>query len=328
MGLALGLATVGTACDEKHSDPPTPMPSSATGVPTRALASPPFMLSEPVAAAVALDAASLTGSSWYVLDLASGFIQVIAPDLSEQRVDAQGGRAGVFPSWFDDSNDALIVRNIDGATYVADLSGVLRPSASPVATPTEPSPTGGGVSHDERWQASVTAVDGPGVVIGTMDLGGPGGEPRFKVTSATLPLWSPTAPATLALLVNACSGPNTNAGFDLSLFDPVGGELRDLSALTDQLIPTFVWRLDGSSIVADVVINGASETETRRELQLIDVSTGVAQTLVTIAQGGELIPVEWNRDGSKLLFTYSPGRGLCEGTGPAGPPSELQRFGG
>jgi hypothetical protein len=317
--LCLAAMLAGMAC--RHGSSPAVSGITPSTGPAE---NPPFTISQPLDPAVALDERGLNGSSWYVLDLDTGFIQVIAPDLGMERIDAQGGRAGVFPSWFD--NDALLVRNIDGATYVAELGGVIRPSAAPISTPTIPSPTGGGVSRDRRWQASVTAVDGPGVVIGTLLPGGRG-EPRFKVTMATLPLWSPSAPATLALLVNACSGPDANGGFDLNLFDPVTGELRGLNASPSQLIPAFVWRPDGSGIVADVVFSGDSETEPRRELQLIDVTRGVARTLVAITQAGELVPVEWNRDANKLLFAYNPGRGICDGTQPPGPPSELKHLG-
>ena len=119
----------------------------------------PFTLSLPVDASVALTEENLLGSAYFVLHVDSGLLQVLAPDLSEARIDAQGGRAGVFPEWFDD--DTILVRNIDGTAYFAELGGTIRAS-TPLASPTPPSPTGGGVSRDGRWQASVTAVDGPG----------------------------------------------------------------------------------------------------------------------------------------------------------------------
>ena len=106
---------------------------------------------------------------------------------------------------------------------------------------------------------------------------------RYKITSATLPLWAPVAPSTLALLTNVCSEPDLNGGFDLVLFDPVTGGQRALSDDPHQIIPTFEWRPDGRSIAIDLVFTGNAEAEPRAEIVLVDVADASMRTLAAIS---------------------------------------------
>jgi len=88
-------AWLAVACDEKDAGTPTPTVFLPVETP---VPSAPFTLSLPVDASVALTVENLLGSAYFVLHVDSGLLQVLAPDLSEARIDAQGGGAGVFPN--------------------------------------------------------------------------------------------------------------------------------------------------------------------------------------------------------------------------------------
>jgi hypothetical protein len=259
---------------------------------------------------------NLLGSAYFVLDLDSGLLQVLAPDLSDARVDAQGGSAGIFPGWRD--SRTLVVRNITGERYLLDLDG----STSSVREPT-PLPRGETVlfSQDGEWAVYGSEGGARGVSIRTgADLN----RMKYRITSAISPVWSPAAPSTLALLTNVCAGPDINGGFDLALFDAVTGELRVLSDDPHQLIPAFEWRPDGRSIAFDLVFSGNAESEPRAEIVLVDTVDSSVRTLAAISAGGELVPVGWSPDGEKLLFGYNGGRGLCDPDGTVDAPTTVE----
>lgn len=261
---------VGCAEDDNAPSTADDTGTSTLTAPTPSSETPPFAILEPLAAEVALAAGSLVLGSYYVLDLDSGLVQTIVPDTSQERIDAQGGRAGIAVRWAPDGG--LVVTNFNGETYLGALDGAISRPTAPVPTVTPVSPTGGGVSRDGQWQASVTAVDGPGVVVGST---GAGGDPLFKITSATLPLWSPAEASMLAVLTDVCAGPDANTGFDLELFDAATGSLSELSASPDELIPGFIWRPDGRAIAADIIhAPGGNAAGSRREIVLIDVRDG------------------------------------------------------
>jgi hypothetical protein len=216
-----------------------------------------------------------------------------------------------------------------GPAYVVGLDGTPIVGAR-VTTPAPSSPTGGGASAAGTWQASVTASGGVGVVVGLMNDAG--GEATHRISSATLPLWSPTNDSLLALLINVCIDLNTAGGFDLALFEPNSGEMVTVEEQPGRVIPHFAWRPDGRTIAADVVFTGESQTELRRDVALIGIADAPlavgaefpTRTLLSISRSGELIPVEWSPDGGKLIVSYSPGRGICEGTGTSAPGTKVE----
>ncbi|MEX2247644.1 MAG: hypothetical protein WEC75_13275 [Dehalococcoidia bacterium] len=188
------------------------------------------------------------------------------------------------------------VLSVGGEYYVGDDGKISSGSAG--CAPEEI----GGLSPDGLWSAS---VDTSGVVATLVAR--TGGGRSWSISNAAEPKWSPQN-GPLALLGNLC------AGFDLFVFDPTTGVLRNLTPDDDAVIVEYAWRPDGVALAVDLI--PGADASPRRAIGLVQLDGGAMTTLLEIDREGELIPVGFNQSGTRLLFTYNPGRGFCDGSEP------------
>jgi hypothetical protein len=305
--LALLVAGCGDAGASATPTSAPPLPSTAPAVATPDL-DPPFLVLPPQPAVQALTDERLQHGAYYVLDTATGLTEVIDPDVSPERIAAQGGRAGIRAVW---CGDRIEVASIDDTPWVIHPDGRVEQSIAHGCG----GPKDSGTSPDGRWSAVVTTSGDVAVEVSDA-----AGTPVLRVTNAAEAAWPATGGAKLALLGDIC------AGFHLYLFDPASGALQRLGREEDQVIE-YVWRPDGAAIAADVIPADGLAAPYRRVLALIDAVDGSPRELVSLQRDGELIPVGYNASGTRLLFAYNPGRGFCDDGGPPRAPSRLERIG-
>jgi hypothetical protein len=326
--MVLTIFAFASGCGEDDEPASTPEP---TGTAIAAPAGPlPFTVSQPVDATAALTEERLDGR-WFIIDLESGLVQVLKDsyvnpcptvDPTGRNCVSHGGIISV--DWHD--AETLVVSPMYGEALLIRLDGTSR-SAPPVNTATPDSSDNR--SRDKEWRASTVAVElGVFTVIVSQLREVPGGmqlDPAYRITSASIPQWSPADPHLLALTVNYCTDQSPDLGLDLALFDPETAVLRDLSIDPARIIRSYVWRPDGRAIAAEAFVTGPGFPYA--ELELIDVATGSTLGLAALGRGGTLVPMSWSPDREKLLFRFSaPGVGglLCERGG--GSQSEVERL--
>jgi hypothetical protein len=326
VAIALVLAAAAMAgCDD--ADAPSAGPTASA--PSTVTAELPFTLSQPIDAGAAMADEHLEGRSWFVVDVDSGLVQVLedtyvnpCPTPADGSCIAHGGIISV--RWH--APETLAVVPMYGEGYLIGLDGTSRGPATAAEPAGAPA-----TSPDDLWHASVLASGPGGVLVSTVQDGGPG-EAAYRISGATLPTWSSREPVLMALLANVCTGPDLSEGFDLALFEPNSGTLRYIEEAPDRLIPQYLWSPDGGTIAAGVVSTGPSETERRREISLIDVpgavlsadTTFASRPLISISRVGELIPLEWSVDGRKLIVGYQPELGECDPSGVKAPGTKVE----
>jgi hypothetical protein len=309
VSLLLALLAAGCADGGAPATPTSALPllSTARAVATPDLG-PPFLVLPPQPAAQALTDERLQHGAYYVLDTATGLIEVIDPDVSQERVAAQGGRAGIRAVW---CGDRIEVASIDDTPWVIHPDGRVEQSIAHGCGGRKDS----GTSPDGRWSAVVMTSGEVAVEVSDAD-----GMPVFRVTNAAAAAWPAAVGEKLALLGDLC------AGFHVYLFDPGSGVLQRLGREDDQVIE-YVWRPDGAALAADLIPADGLAAPYRRVLALFDAVDGSSRELISLQRDGELIPVAYNASGTRLLFAYNPGRGFCDDGGPPRAPSRLERIG-
>ena len=335
-GMAFGatvslLALLLAACGGDAGEPAATAPQqTATERPTSLPPELPFEIIGPVDWDVALGMDDLDVIAHYVLDLPTGQFYVIKTSGTDARVNRLRSvrwlddetllvRTTIFPS-----DDAP--RSVAGPSYRARLDGTA--ILTPPNPMTPPNWQAGVSAPDGTWTA--TLVEGPidGAIedtFGTLLVGRPNEDPSYRLTPAGSSIWGPRPPAwsltghLLAFIGNVCRE------FDLFIFEPELGELRNLTATLENPVLSFAWRPDGSSLAASILQAG----EEPSALQLVDLATGTIKTLVESPELGMPWPLGWNPSGDRLLFGFSDG-GWCEGVGfsiPSPPPTTLEILG-
>lgn len=264
------------------------------------LGEPPFEVLGPLEQSEAMTQENLDSVRHFVLNLDTRQIYLIMLDPLYRREDLEHFR---FVGW---QSDSTLLYQSDRRTYRVQLNGdVLLTNAVPTPTST-PTSRNAAFSADEAWVA--TREDGrfSGILVGPT-----GEEPRYRLINTWPPSWSPTENL-LAFNGSIC------AGFDLFVFDPDSQSLRNLTPSLPA-VWDYAWKPDGSALAIDII----PFPDLRRELGLVDVTTGTVETLVEINTFGELSPIQWSPSGENLLFLYISGRGACE-TAPPQPTTTLE----
>jgi hypothetical protein len=309
--VSLLLALLAAACgDGGASATPTSAPPPPAATPTPDLG-PPFVLLAPQSAAQALTDERLQHGAYYVRDTATDLIDVIDPDVSPERIAAQGGMAGIRVVW---CGDRIQVTSIDKTPWVIHPDGRVEQTIAHNCGGRKDAAT----SPDGRWSAAVmVSSDVAGVSVQVNDAAG---TPVFRITNASSASWPAGGGAKMALLGDLC------AGFHVYLFDPVAGALQRLDCGNGMVIE-YAWHPDGAALAVDFIPADGLVEPYRRVLGLIDVADGSMRELISLQRGGELIPVGYNDAGTRLLFGHNPGRGFCDDGSPPRAPSRLERIG-
>ena len=295
--IGLLVALMQSGCRPGEETTSAPAPTTATVVSPEP---PPFQVVGPLEANAAVN---LTSAAFFVLNARTKQVYAFETTSPGDRI-SQGG-------WVD--NESLLVMTPRGP-YRAWLDG--RTSSLPTSPTSTPGPEWTGVSPDGAWAATQEQV-----TYGEILVGPASGRATFRLEAAIAPEWASTGHL-LAFTGNFCTG------FDLFLFDPASQKLRNLTASLEPAALDFEWRPDGSAIAVEVT----PFEEHRRMLDLIDVETGLIVTLVDADVDGDLVPLEWSPDGSRLLFAHGGGRGFCDSLGrpdvPTPAPTTLETIGG
>ncbi len=301
--------------------------TTATGEPTSAQPELPFEILGPLDRQTALSTENLGMVAYFILDLPTGEFYVIrsaVPDINVGRprsVHWLDDETLLLEMWRAPSDVLTPTDVVSGYRVRLDGSAIVTP-ATPATPPDWPA---GVLSPDSAWTAMLVEARFDGTAdeaFGTLLVGRPNEDPSYRLTTTSTsgwtwwqPAWSPTGNL-LAFTGNVCRG------FDLSVFDPEHGELRNLTASLENQVFRFSWRPDGFSLVASVY-----RTEQQSStLQLIDLATGSTQTLLEGVGFGLPQPLEWNPSGDRLLFNFFYG-GWCEEVGldvPTPPPTRLE----
>ena len=335
--LAWGLLAWGllrTAGDDGGPTATAPQ-LAATERPTNTLPELPFEIIGPVDRDAAFSIDNLGVLAHFILDLPTGQFYVIrsaGPDIDFGRPRSV--------HWLDDETLLLEMRRPP-----PDSTAILTPP-SPLSPPehiyyrarldgtailTSPSQI---VPPD--WQAGVSSPDGPWTAtlvegpidgpiedtFGTIVVGRSNEEFTYRLTTTGSSIWGPMPPAwsltghLLAFIGNVCRE------FDLFIFEPELGELRNLTATLENPVLSFAWRPDSSSLAVSIL----RTAEEPSSLRLVDLATGAMETLVNSPEFAMPWPLGWNPSGERLLFNFFQG-GWCEGVGfdvPFPPPTTLE----
>jgi hypothetical protein len=206
--------------------------------------------------------------------------------------DAEAERVGSL-RWVDGRLEA----RTPGGLFALGLDG----SVTALDEPPSPTPRTGipGLARETSPDGAWTyAEDIDPLGLGVFAEGGP----RYRILSAVDATWSPQGHL-LAMHVDVCRGEH------IAVFNPDTAELIRLRDAIDGSTLDYSWRPNGRHLAVDVV---PFEPRERRRLDLYDIETRSAETLLDVVVEGDLAPRSWSPDGRYLVVLQFPGRDFCD----------------